>query len=102
LSRPPECELRTEDAWFLLFDKYSHENRWEQALEQASSEYRHKFSEWHKEHVSCLMKYEIYSMDKGIHHIFIDRKSEELDRVEEQYDEKNTSQKHTFILGFIS
>lgn len=52
--------------------------------------------------MSCLMEYEIYSMDKGIHHIEIDRKGEELYRVKEQYDEKNTSQKHTFILGFIS
>lgn len=52
--------------------------------------------------MSCLMEYEVYPMDKTIHHIEIDRKREELDRVEEQYDEKNTSQNHKFNLGFIS
>lgn len=52
--------------------------------------------------MSCLMEYEIDPMNKGIHHIEIDWKSEELYGIKKKCDEKNTSQNHKFNLGFIS
>ena len=79
LTRPPERKLSSEDAYLVLFEKYYHKDGREEALEKASTEYHHEFSEWHENHMTSFVKNKICSMDKGIHHFFIDSESKKLE-----------------------
>lgn len=54
--------------------------------------------------MSRLMKYEIRSVDEGIHHVSVDVQSEELERVDAERDEEDNANEihgHTIYLFHI-
>lgn len=83
LTCPPECEECTERARLFLSEEYKNEREGKEALKKAPAKYSHEFSKRHEKYMSCLMEYEIRSMDKSIHHLLIHIEREKLERVEE-------------------
>jgi hypothetical protein len=69
-------------------EKYDSEYRRKQALEEASSEDSHEFSERHKYDMTCLVEDEVRPVDEAVHDLFIYPECEELERVEKKRDEK--------------
>ena len=96
LSRPPKCKLCSDEAFFILIEKNTHKACRKEYLKKTSAEDHHEFSEWHKNHMTSFMKYEVCPMDKTIHYLFIDSKCKKLEGINKKKDEKNTPKsKHT-------
>ncbi len=98
LPDPPESKC----SWVvctLLKDEYEGHDEWHKDLSKASSEDRDKLSKGHEYHMSCLMKYQVWSMHKWTHHLLIDIEGEELEGVYEkcyQYNSFHESKSHIF------
>lgn len=95
LPCPPETKYSSEPTLILLSQEYYHEEKWKEALKQTPTKNSHKFSKRHKYHMSCLMEYEIHSVNKRIHDQSIDTEGKKLNRVSEEEYEKNKWTNHT-------
>lgn len=67
-----------------LKDKYEGHYERDDTLPETSSEYRHKIPKWHEYHMSSFMKYQVWSMQKWVHHLLIHIERKELEGVYEK------------------
>lgn len=99
LPEPPESDTCSE--WIMFFyQKSIDHNNWHQTLSETPAKNHDKISKKSEYHVSCLMKYEIWPMEKIIHHSSIDSKCKESEWIIHKKNPKYESKYRISILSW--